>query len=69
MTFATVRLPFYSHRACHQGTSPKMLVHRQAAFTTQTYAHVIKETQQQLTDKMDAILKPMSPSEGPTVDS
>jgi integrase len=49
-----------------QGVSPKyisqMLGHRQVAFTMQTYAHVMKETQQQLAEKMDGILNPVAPS-------
>jgi integrase len=53
-----------------QGVSPKyisqMLGHRQVAFTMQTYAHVIKETQQQLADKMDAILNPVAPQVAPS---
>jgi integrase len=46
-----------------QGVSPKyiseMLGHSRVAFTMQTYAHVIKEVQQQVADKMDAILNPV----------
>ena len=34
-----------------------MLGHQQVSFTMQTYMHVLKETQQDLADKMDAILK------------
>jgi integrase len=53
-----------------QGVSPKyisqMLGHRQVAFTMQTYARVIKETQQQLADKMDAILNPAAPQVAPS---
>jgi integrase len=53
-----------------QGVSPKyisqMLGHRQVAFTMQTYAHVIKETQQQLADKMDDILNPVAPQVAPS---
>ena len=29
------------------------------AFTMQTYAHIVKETQQQLADTMDSILVPV----------
>jgi integrase len=48
-----------------QGVSPKyisqLLGHKQVAFTMQTYAHVIRETHQQLADKMDSILTPPVP--------
>lgn len=50
-----------------QGVSPKyisqLLGHKQVAFTMQTYAHVIRETQQQLADTMDTILNPVAPQE------
>ncbi len=53
-----------------QGVSPKyisqMLGHTQVAFTMQTYAHVIKEAQQQSADKMDAILNPVAPQVAPS---
>ncbi|MDP8988467.1 MAG: site-specific integrase, partial [Acidobacteriota bacterium] len=52
-----------------QGVSPKyisqMLGHTQVAFTMQTYAHVIKEAQQQSADKMDAVLNPVAPQVAP----
>jgi len=52
-----------------QGVSPRyisqMLGHTQVAFTMQTYAHVIKEAQQQSADKMDAILNPVAPQVAP----
>jgi integrase len=57
-----------------QGVSPKyiaqLLGHKQVAFTMQTYAHVIRETHQQLADKMDSILtapitKPVAPHVAP----
>ena len=55
-----------------QGVSPKyisqMLGHTQVAFTMQTYAHVIKEAQQQSADKMDAILNPVAPQVAPSQD-
>ena len=48
-----------------QGVSPKyisqLLGHKQVSFTIQTYAHVIKETQRELADKMDTILNPVAP--------
>jgi integrase len=53
-----------------QGVSPKyishLLGHKQVSFTMQTYAHVIKETQQELADKMDAILNPVAPQVAPS---
>jgi integrase len=54
-----------------QGVSPKyisqLLGHKQVSFTMQTYAHVIKETQQELADKMDEILNPLAPQVAPSV--
>ena len=53
-----------------QGVSPKyisqLLGHKQVSFTMQTYAHVIKETQQELADKMDTILNPVAPQVAPS---
>jgi len=50
-----------------QGVPPKyisqLLGHKQVAFTMQTYAHVIKETQKQVAENMDAILQPASDAE------
>jgi hypothetical protein len=37
----------------------------QVSFTMQTYAHVIREAQQQTADKMDAILNPVAPQVAP----
>jgi integrase len=54
-----------------QGVSPKyisqLLGHKQVSFTMQTYAHVIRETQQELADKMDEILNPVAPQVAPSV--
>ncbi len=53
-----------------QGVSPKyisqLLGHKQVSFTMQTYAHVIRETQQELADKMDEILNPVAPQVAPS---